>query len=641
MSTQRSVVVIAAILLTAWLPAGAQPPGEVAAVRMNDPTTLVWDATVGADAYNVYRGLVSWLAWAEPPRCHGEGIPATGFQTVEAPSPGEGFFYLVTAESAEGEGTPGTGSDALERDLLGSCDSVVRHHVLTRTGWGGDEWSRDRLDLLGVAAYIDEQLDPASIDESTNQTLNDRLAPIEPPDNHLELFATMIVKDTYARRQFEQQVAMFFTNHLNTDFNNIYGFYLGQFPQCGEPPLPFCDEDYPNRALRHAALDMYNETEWWRDMAFNSTFRELIERSAKSPAMIYYLDTFNNLASAPNENYARELVELHTMDVDRYTQQDVEELARVFTGWNVCAKLDAQAGDPLAPCETLWWRPGRTYAANFRVNQHDCGEKILFLGEPYETVIPDTCDGLGAPTPAGIDDLEIALDAIVAHPATPQFITRKLIQRFVTETPTQEMIDEVVAAWNDPGNPRGVGDLREVLRAVLSLDAFSDPDRIRDKVKTPVEHAVSALRATRGSTDGLTILVDYLVRMQQIPYFNPVPTGYSEIGADWIDTNNMLERQNYGLHLTLNPDPGTQPNFSADVLGLLQDHGVSTAPGNAEEIVDFFIDVLFGGALGAYERQEAIEYLNTDDFGAPSDYDDERIRETVGFMLGFAQFQEQ
>jgi hypothetical protein len=131
----------------------------------------------------------------------------------------------------------------------------------------------------------------------------------------------------------------------------------------------------------------------------------------------------------------------------------------------------------------------------------------------------------------------------------------------------------------------------------------------------------------------------YLQRMQEAFHLNAVPTGYPELGGDWIDTNNLLDRQNFGYDVATR----TATNFGSDVIGLLNANGVSTAavPNNAPAIVDFYAGILFGGALTSAERQAAIDYLNTDDNGATTNYTDSRIRETVGFMLGYAQFTEQ
>jgi len=480
-----------------------------------------------------------------------------------------------------------------------------------------------------VQGYIGEQLNPASIDESSNTELNNRRPPLVPPATINALQAIDLVNAVYARRQLEQQATMFWDNHFDTDYNKSSGFF--QFYQAL----------FPATQKLEATKVHYDAQNSFRDLAFNGSFRSLVEASALGPAMIIFLDSATNVKSAPNENFARELLELHTMGVDGgYTQQDVVQLARVFTGWNVCKKPDASAGDPLAACipsntyGTANEPPGQ-WVANFRVNQHDTGQKVLFQGTPYQATIPDTT----ANPSSGINDAGLALDAIVAHPSTPKFIVKELLQRFVDETPPQTMIDAVVAAWNNPANPHGVGDLREVLRAVLAQQEFLSPDGIGNKIKDPFEHVVSALRAVRGKTDGLTGTRSYIGLMQELFHVNSVPTGYSELGGDWLDTNGLLNRQDFGLDIASR----TNTNYGADVIGLLNANGVSTAPtpNNAPAIVDYLADVLFGGALTAAERQAAINYLNTDDNGVTTSYTDARIRETAGFMLGYAQFTEQ
>jgi uncharacterized protein (DUF1800 family) len=608
----------------------AQAPPEVTGLQIDLASNLTWDPAPGADDYNVYRGLISWLAAGNTAKCHGDEIAATSFTSPANPGAGEGYFYLVTAESnTAGEGTPGAGSTGVPHLLRGGCDAVAKTHVLNRVGYGWDEWARDRVAALGLQGYINEQLDPASIDESGNSNLNTRRAALVPPDTIQELQGLDVVNAVYARRQLEQQVTLFWDNHFNTDYRESYqffGFYQTLFPA--------------TRFLRATALH-YDLQNTLRDLAFNGNIREMVEAVALSPAMILYLDTAVNVKSAPNENFARELLELHTMSVDGgYTQADIVQLAKVFTGWNVCKKDASVAGDPLAVCIPrstygTTTEPAGLWVNNFRTNQHDTTQKVLFAGTPYQAIIPDTT----ANPSAGVDDVQIALDAIVAHPATARFISTKLLQKFVAENPTQQMIDAVVAVWNNAANPHGMGDLRAVLGAVLAQSAFHDPDKYAGKIKTPFEHVVSGFRAARGRTDGVTVSRTYLLRMQEQFHLNPVPTGYSELGGDWLDTNNMLERLNFGLDMTSK----TGNNFGADVIGLLTANGISTAPvpNNAPAIVDFYSGALFGGALTPAERQLAIDYLSTNDLGAPANYDDARIREAYGFMMGFAQFLEQ
>ena len=621
---------IAAILaaMSAPLLHAQSPPGEVAGVQIGSSSLLTWQAVAAVDDYNVYRGLVDSLRGGAGARCHGDEIVGLSFSSLSQPPLGQAYYYLVTAEAASGgEGTPGDDTSGVRRILRGSCDAVMRHHLLGRTGFGPDEWSLARIDLLGTQGYLDEQLDPASIDESTNADLNARRSALVPPENLSELIALDVVGSVYSRRQLEHQVTLFWDNHFNTWYHKTWGFFN------------FYEDLYPVTRHVEAAKLHHTAQNLFRDIAFNGTFRELAEASALSGAMIIFLDGKTNVKTSPNENYARELLELYTMGVDGgYTQQDVVELARVFTGWHVCKKDAAVAGDYLGPCfsSSTWGTPSEPpgiWVGNYRTSQHDTGQKVLFQGTPHQTVVPSTASN----PQSGVNDVFIALDAIVAHPSTPPFIARKMLQRFVTEAPTQAMVDAVVAEWNDATNPRGIGDMREVLRAVLSQGAFRDPDQAGGKIKTPFEHVASAIRAARGATDGSTVVIDTLTRMQELLHENSIPTGFAELGGDWIDTNNVLERQNFGLELTAS----AASSFGSDVIGLLNDNGVSTGPGNAAAIVDFFAGVLFGGALTPAERQRAIDYLTTDDLGAPAAYDDARIRETLGFMMGFAQFAEQ
>jgi hypothetical protein len=506
--------------------------------------------------------------------------------------------------------------------------------VLDRTGYGWNEWSRDRIAQLGLQGYIDEQLDPDSISETDNTELNSRMAAFDPPESVVELIGRQVVGGVYARRQLAEQAGSFWANHFNTEWRKVADQFQNRFPQCGTQPQ--CDPAYPARANLEASRVQLREYDAFRDLSFHGNYREMLEASALSTAMIIFLDGYTNVAASPNENYARELLELYSMGVDGgYTQQDVEQLARVLTGWSYCKKPLADLDDPLAPCINNYWEPtpAGEWVANFRNGQHDCGQKVLFDNTPQETTIASTC-GNGA---AAAQELQLALDAIVEHPATPRFVSRKILERFVADDPPAAWIDALVDVWNDASNPQGVGDMREVLRAALSLSAFLDPDRARSKIKTPLEHFVSALRATRGSTDGTTEVLSYLTNAQYVPHSNPVPTGYAEAGGEWLSTNNCLDRQNFGIELAKASGAG----FGSSIITLLNDNGVATGPGNAAAIVDFFVGALFGGGLTPAERQEAIDFLNTNNSGTPSNYTDSRIRDTVGFLLGYPQFQEQ
>jgi uncharacterized protein (DUF1800 family) len=614
----------------------AQLPGEVSDVRIDDRTTLTWSATSGAEFYNVYRGTLAGLAFDQPGRCHGYGISATEFSTPDDPVASEGFFYLVTGESAAGEGTPGSQTGPVDRALRGSCTPLLRGHVLNRLGFGGDSWTRDRIALVGFQGYVNEQLEPATVPEDLTYILGSLV--YEPPADILELIGRQFLGAVHSHKQLQWQAAIFWANHFNTFWGKLADIFVGVYPPCDDTGLPEqCDPEFPAKAYEVASKFQYDEMNDFRDLTFGTgNFREILEASAMSPAMILYLDTYTSRVGNPNENYPRELMELYAMGVDGgYTQQDVEEVSRVFTGWTLCKRVIADLGDPLASCLEEYWleTPASEWSPVFVVEWHDCTAKTLFVGTPYEATIPNTC----ASPLDGVNDIALALDALAAHPSTARFISKKILQQFVTDVPDEELIEDLVAVWNDAANPNGIGDLHALISAALNHPAFLDPDRVGEKIKTPLEHFASAMRGIGGRTDGLTTALTFLVNAQHIPHYNPVPTGYPEVGEVWIDTNNYLERQNYGLAVAFLDTP----EFGSNPIALLNANGVSTAPGNAEAIVDFFAQRLFGGALTPLERQRAIDYLSTDSAGVPSAYDDGRIRETVGFLLGYPQFQEQ
>jgi len=613
----------------------AQTPTEVGGVGFEAPELLTWEPVPGADSYNVYRGTLGELTLGVAGRCHGFHIETSAFVTTDAPATGSGYFYVIAAGSeATGEGP--IGQAGAPRTTLGECNQTMRAHVLDRIGYGRNEWSDQRIESLGIDEYIAEQLDPTSIDESDNEALTRALFGLAPPENFTELFREQIVRAVYSRRQLERNAAEFWANHFNTHWMKVGEAFKQYFPKCTAPGVPAaCDPNWPAAAVHQAATARYGEIEAFREIAFHGTFREMLEASALSPAMILFLDTSASVAGNPNENYPRELMELHSMGVDGgYTQQDVEELSRVITGWTTCKKTTEHLDDPLAPCIDAYWEelPAGSWVAHFVPAQHDCSSKALFAGTTHELFIAESCGD----AEAGVQELRAALDAIVAHPATARFISRKLLERFVTDAPNESMVDELVETWVDPSNPHGIGDLRAVLSAALD-SSLMNPDLARTKVKTPQEQLVSMLRAVRGRTDGLTGVYPFLESAGHVPNSNPSPTGWAEDGAAWIATNDYVVRQSLAIDL-LNSHNG---RFFADPIGLLHDAGISTEPGHAEAIVDFFIDALFGGALTPIERLVAIEHLTTDDVGNPTEYDDMRIRDTVALLLGYPQFQEQ
>ncbi len=603
-----------AVACAAAAAAFAVPPPEVSGVGFSNDDTLTWSSTAGATNYNVYRGSALQLQSGQPPRCHKYNLSTLSVSTPVLPSIGDAFVYLVTGSNVDGEGTPGNASSGQAHATLGNCKQVMDHHLLDRITYGWNDYVKTRLAALGTQGFLNEQLNPAAISEADNTPLNSQLSNFTPPDNAQELAYRDLVLAVYGRRQLQQVVAEFWSNHFSTDWNQVYETY---FP-----------------AQDVTADTEYREMEHFRYYAFNGTFRDMLEMSALGPAMIPYLDTTENVVGKPNENYGRELMELHTMGVDGgYTQNDVREMARVWTGWTVCRKNNSneltthQYADPAAGCNIV----GGRYEPHFDFTKHDCGAKVLFAGTPQQVNIASTCNGGGQPTAPGINDAYAALDAVADHPSTKQFISKKLLQKFITENPTPAMIQTVVDRWTATG-----GSNLEVLKKVLDFATLMDPDKVGNKIKTPFEQFAATYRATRADTNpsNLGTLYNYLTRMQMLPHQKAEPTGYSELAKDWINTNDLLERQNFGWDVT------TQLAFYEDIIPLLADNGLNATSPPAS-LVDFYSNILFGGALTPYERQRAIDFLTTDDNGVPATVTDDRIRRMVAFMIGFPQYLEQ
>ena len=272
-------------------------------------------------------------------------------------------------------------------------------------------------------------------------------------------------------------------------------------------------------------------------------FRDLLEATAKSPAMLFFLDNWESVgATAPqrgnakrpvrglNENYARELMELHTLGVDGgYTQKDVTEVARCFTGWTI--RQPRQGGD---------------FFYNDRV--HDKGEKTVL--------------GVTIPAGGGKDDAEKVLDILARHPSTARFISKKLAQRFVADDPPQKLIDKMAKTFRDKN-----GDIREVMKTMLTSDEFFSQAAYRAKVKTPFEMIVSAVRATGAQVDFAFPLANQIAELGEPLYRKLEPTGYSDANSEWVNSAALLARMNFALSLAQNKVPGAKldaSRFSGD-----------------------------------------------------------------------------
>jgi uncharacterized protein (DUF1800 family) len=252
-----------------------------------------------------------------------------------------------------------------------------------------------------------------------------------------------------------------------------------------------------------------------------------------------------------NENYARELMELHTLGVDGgYTQKDIIEVAKCFTGWTIAdprgyrkaaAKMIKSGEDTIDRSVGI---PGDAESGEFLFNArwHEGGTKTV-LGQKIDA--------------GGIKDGLKVLDILVNSPATAKFIARKLCVKFVNDNPDEALVTRVADAFH-----RSSGDIKTTLRAIFTDKEFFAPENYRVKIKTPFELAVSSIRALDAETNGGPAMTAMLNKLGEVPYGYQAPTGYPDRAEDWVNTGALLERLNFAIAVASNRIPGTHADLS-------------------------------------------------------------------------------
>ena len=327
-----------------------------------------------------------------------------------------------------------------------------------------------------------------------------------------QLQSSRVARAVASERQLQEVMTDFWENHFS-----IYA-------QKGAPE-PYYLTDFDQTVIRPRAL---------------GRFRDLLGAVAQSPAMLFYLDNARSMADSNrptqrqqrqprkrpglNENYGRELLELHTLGVDGgYTQQDVINVARAFTGWTI--KPPAQGGGFV-----------------FRPQVHDAGEKIV-LGHKLSAG-------------RGMEDAEDVLDILAKSPATARFISFKLARRFVSDSPSKALVDHAAQVYL-----RTDGDIREVLRAIITSPEFFSQRAFRSKVKSPFEVVVSTARALNAAPDSTPRSAQVIAFLGQPIFGHQAPNGWPETGESWMNTGAILNRINFGMAVAAGRLPGV--NISA------------------------------------------------------------------------------
>ena len=373
-------------------------------------------------------------------------------------------------------------------------DPAVR--ILNRAGFGPGPGDAQLVASMGIPAYVGTQLKPGTLDDPALMLSLARFEALASDSVELEdlqegpvmrqLGAATILRATYSRWQLRERMVDFWSNHFNIFAQKAHGAYR----------KPTDDLS----VVRKHAL---------------GSFPEMLLASARSPAMLTYLDNQVNNKAHPNENYARELMELHTLGVHGgYSQKDVMEVARCFTGWGVENRFLRHKG-----------------AFRFDEDQHDTGEKHVL--------------GHVIPAGGGLEDGEKVLAILGSHPGTAKFIASKLCRHFLG-TSDSPWVDRLADAYL-----QNHGDIASMLRPLLLSDEVLYGAPV---AKRPLDYLVSALRVTGARTDGDGIQ-DHLNRMGQPLFGWPMPDGYPEKAASW--SGSMLARWNFALDLANDKIPGT------------------------------------------------------------------------------------
>jgi uncharacterized protein (DUF1800 family) len=297
-----------------------------------------------------------------------------------------------------------------------------------------------------------------------------------------------------------------------------------------------------------------------------------------------------------NENYARELMELHTLGVDGgYSQKDVQEVARCFTGWGILAPrgggaaTQAMMNGPRA--EMLREKAGTFF---FNPRAHDDGEKIVL--------------GHKIPAGGGFKDGLAVLDILSHHQSSAKYLATKLVRYFVSDNPPPALVDRVATSF-----AKSNGDIRETLRTIFSSPEFNSSEAYRGKVKRPFELTISAIRTLGGETNGGPQLHQWIARMGEPLYGYQTPNGYSDTAETWVNTGGLLERMNFGLALASNRIPGTRVYLARFVPNSEKGQSPSKM-----QIMDRFLTLLIAGDISPKTKETLLLQFNEQPIAIPA-----------------------
>ena len=485
-------------------------------------------------------------------------------------------LLLPSLAGAQGARRKGPGSDVprpfgtpatLSLDPIDPTAAWVSPELrlVRRITMGLTDAEGQRARQLGYEGYLDyhlaaDQIDDGAVTQYVATTWSyttqngDALYNIEQGTLQTQLTNAAIYRSAFSTRQLKERLVEFWTDHFNIDIQKV-GY-----------------------------LKVLDDRDVVRQYAM-TTFPQLLRASAHSPAMLSYLDQTISRRGSPNQNYAREIMELHTLGVNGgYTQNDVAELSRVLTGWTIAGRG----------------------VFTFDPNLHDYGAKTV-LGI---TIPATTQASVGA---AAQNEGEGIINVLVAHVSTATFVSQKMLRYFLRYDPTDEQVAQVASVYLTTG-----GDIKSMLRAVLSRqNVMSAPA----KFKRPYHYVVSAVRALAPTVANVSTLAGQISVAGQAPYTYDTPDGYPDSAEYW--SGNILPRWNSASFLA-NANSASSVQFNVTPF---------MTPATPSAIVGAIDRACFGGEMPQRLRDELVAYVSVNPTSTT------RVRETIGLALSSSTFQ--
>ena len=456
-------------------------------------------------------------------------------------------------------------------------------HLLRRAGFGATEQEAEAWNRLGVRAAIDKLVDyeltPNPVDDGIGGTARLGITsngPFNPNNEIVDARQRWLFRMVYTEHPLQEKMALFWHDHFATGYGKLTGQLGGEGATRALAQVP---AEYTDRTQREGvAVVPRGQLELFRDLALGN-YRDLLLAVSQDVAMVAWLDGDTNTQYFPQENFARELMELFSIGVDHFTEEDVYAGARVFTGWNLKRHDLARGNDQRSD---FYWSPDR----------HDDGPKTFSFA-----IYPDGSRTIPARSAtAGFQDGVDLINALAGHPETGPFLCRKLYTFFVNDAgPVDErVVQRLARTYYATGF-----NMREVVRELFQSQEFQDPANYWARYSWPVEYVVRMFKEVGCAGFSANQALSPLANMGQTLFEPPDVAGWST-GSAWMSTATMLARMNFASSVSENQ------RFALRTDAMAQ--GTSS-----EAVLEYFLGRMTMPPLDLDTRQSLLNYLNTDE----------------------------